>query len=280
MGTNTPPGERLLDAEPTPAGHGHGHDFAPAGPTHGLGYEPDKFAVKTILVVPIAVLGTAFAAFVITWIIFASIFDPRKNNPPAEIPAAAERNAANLNERFGHISSTDPKAEVQQPRLEGLQKAQVYYKDGNPENKDPSNVITAEVITTQPAAEGNAPRYHMDDLRADRVKELTTFGVDKQTGMARVPVARAMEMAVAGGLLPAQPGARPLDIEPSPDRPRESNAGRGRTPEPATPHPGAKKGPDEKKEPEKKAEEKKAEGKKAPEDKKEPEKKGVNGGKK
>src|SRR5262245_45822473 len=168
-------------SEPRPAtGHGHGHaesDFAPVGPTHGLPYEPDQFAVKTILVVPIAVIGTAFAAFVITWIVFATVFDPRKNNPEPTMAAGAEQNAASLNERFGRISSSDPKAEVQQPRLEGLQKSQVYYKDGNPENKDPSNLIVSEFITTQPTREGNSPRFHIDDLRPDRVKELNTYGV-------------------------------------------------------------------------------------------------------
>jgi hypothetical protein len=262
-------------SEPRPAaGHGHGHaesDVALAGPAHDLPYEPDQFAVKTILTVPIAVIATAFAAFVITWIVFATVFDPRKNNPEPTMAAAAKQNAANLNERFGRISSTDSKAEVQQPRLEGLQKTQVYYRDGNPENKDPSNVISSEFSTTQPTREGNSPRFHMDDLRPDRVKELNSYGiVDKQTGQARMPVDKAIELAVGGGLLPAQPGARRLDIEPNPDRPKESNAGHGRSPEPSNPAPSAKKGPEEKKEPEKKG----------PEDKKEPEKKGLNAEKK
>ena len=259
MGTNPPPGAPIHDPVPTgPHGEEIAGDFVPAGPTHDLGYEPDKFGLKTILVVPAAVIGTAFAAFVITWIVFAAVFDPRKNNPPAEIPAGAAQNAEPLNERFERISSSDPKAEVQQPRLEGLRKAQVYYRDGNPENKDPNNVISSEFITTQPTREGNSPKFHIDDLRPDRQRELTSYGLDKQTGLARVPVDKAIELAVGGGLLPAQPGARRLDIEPSPDRPKESNAGRGRSPEPA------KKGPDEKK----------------AEEKKEPEKKGLNAEKK
>ena len=241
-------------SEPRPeTGYGHGHaesDVAPAGPTHDLPYEPDQFAVKTILTVPIAVIGTAFGAFVITWIVFATIFDPRKYNPEPTMAAGAKENAAPLNERFGRISSSDPKAEVQQPRLEGLQKTQVYYKDGNPENKNPSNMVVSEYITTQPTREGNSPRFHIDDLRPDRVKELNSYGVvDKQTGQARMPVGKAMEVAVGSGLLPAQPGARPLDIEPNPDRPKESNAGRGRSPEPTL---SAKKSPEDKKEPEKK----------------------------
>jgi hypothetical protein len=44
-----------------------------------------------------------------------------------------------------------------------------------------------------------------------------------------------------------------MDIEPNPDRPKESNAGHGRSPEPT---PSAKKGPDDKKEDKKEADKK------------------------
>ena len=263
MATSHPHGsENLINPEPkAPGGYGHGHnesDVVLTGPTHGLAYEPDQFAVKTILVVPAAVIATAFVAFVVTWIAFATIFDPRKNNPEATIRVAEERNGAPMNERFGRISSTDPNAEVPQPRLEGLQQKQVYYKDGNPENKDPSNLITSEYITTQPTARGNSPRIHAEDLLPGKVRELTTYGQNPETGVARMPVDKAIELAAGGGLLQAQPGARPLDLEPAPDRPKESNGGHGRTPEPTSPAPSAKKGPDDKKEPEKKEAEKKA----------------------
>jgi hypothetical protein len=251
MATSPPGGDRLLDPEPKPAGgHGHGHaesDVVLSGPTHGLGYEPDQFAVKTILVVPAAVIGTAILAFIITWIAFAYAFDPRKNNPPGEVKVAGERSAAPLSDRFARISSTDPDAEVQQPRLEGLQKTQVYYRDGNPENKDPSNLITSEMITTQPTREGNSERLHAEDLRPDRIRVLSTYGEDKQAGTTRVPVDQAIKLAVAGDLLPAQPGAGPLDVAPNWDRPKESNAGHGRAPEPTNSAPPAKKDSKEKK---------------------------------
>jgi hypothetical protein len=243
-------GDENLSEPPRPEGHGHGHaetDIVLAGPTHDLSYEPDQFAVRTILVVPVAVIATAFAAFVITWLVFAYVFDPRKNNPEPLMQTAADQNAAPLNDRVGRISSTDPHAEVQQPRLEGIQKKQVYYKDGNPDNKSPSNVISSEFITTQPTREGNSPRLHAEDLWADRVPELNSFGQDKQTGAPRMPVDQAIKMAVGGGLLPAQPGARPLDIDPDWDRPKESNAGHGRAPTANNPAPSAKAGPDEKK---------------------------------
>jgi hypothetical protein len=251
MATNPPgPGHERVNPEPSrPEGHGHGHgesDIVLAGPTHDLAYEPDEFAVRTILTVPAAVIGTAFVAFVITWIVFAYVFDPRKNNPEPEMQTAADRNAAPLDERFGRISSTDPNAEVQQPRLEGLDRRQVYAQDGDANNKDLGNLITSEMITTQPTREGNSPRVHAEDLMPSKVRELSTFGQDKN-GTVRMPVDQAIKMAVGGGLLPAQPGARPLDIDPDWDRPKDSNAGHGKIPASSNPAPSAKKGADDKK---------------------------------
>src|SRR3954469_24617849 len=118
---------------------GHGGDFVPTGPTHDLGYEPDKFAVKTILAVPAAVIVTGIVAFIVTDLIFGAFFAPKATVIAPDVPAGAERNGAPLNERLARISSTDPNAEVQQPRLEGMQLKQIYGKDGNPKNTDPSN---------------------------------------------------------------------------------------------------------------------------------------------
>src|SRR4051812_13354423 len=134
----------------------HGGDFVPTGPTHDLAYEPDKFAVKTILAVPVAVIVTGVVSFIVTDLIFGTFFAPKSTVITPEIPAAAARNAAPMNDRYERISSSDRKAEVPQPRLEGIQKPQVYYKagrdgkDGTPPNNDPSNVITAELLPTRP----------------------------------------------------------------------------------------------------------------------------------
>src|SRR5262245_15389124 len=228
----------------------HDGEFVPAGPTHDAGYEPDKFSVKTILAVPATVIVTGIIAFVVTWLLFSNIFDPKINNPAVENPAAAKRNSEPLNERLARISSSDPKAEFQQPRLEGMKQTETYKRDNGPD-------ITAEQTTTKPKAEGNPPLYHADDLRPERIKELSTYGEDKQAGTARIPVDKAIEMAVSGKLLPQADGARPLDILADGNRPKESNGGHGRVPEPAA----AKKEPDkknaEKKEAEKKEPEKK-----------------------
>jgi hypothetical protein len=244
--------QKLNISEPT-GGHGHG-EFVLAGPTHNYEYEPDQFAVKTILAVPVAVIITALIAFGITWVLFSNIFDPRIQDPP-DNSAAAARNAAPQNDRFGRISSTDPNAEVQQPRLEGLEKTEVYPRDGNKENAEGRNLITSQMSTTQRTKEGNSPKYHADDLRPDRVKPLNVNGPDAESGTTKVPVDEAIKLLVGGKLLPAQEGARRLDIDADWDRPKESNGGNAKMPQPIKPA-GPKKA-DEKKGPDAKEGEKK-----------------------
>jgi hypothetical protein len=189
-------------------GGGHG-EFRLAGPAHDFGYEPDKFSIKPILAVPIAVIVTGVIAFTFTWFIFANLFDPKINNPEVVFPDAAERNAAPLNERFARISSSDPKAEFQQPRLEGLQQTQIYERDGVP--------VTAEMAPTQPLKEGNSPRYKPENLRP---------GPEMDAAIAQL---------IGSKLLKAREGALPLDIDAEWNRPKESNGGNTGQPEPAKP---------------------------------------------
>jgi len=198
----------------------HGSEpFVPQGPTHNKGYEPDQFGVKTILAVPAAVVITALIAFVITWVLFANLFDPRNDNPAAIVPEAGKRNAVSLNERLARISSTDPTAEVNAPRLEGMKQTEVIYRDGNPENKDVNNRITAEMSPTKPLAKGNPPQYHAEDLRADRSPVLTTGGPG-EGGVTRITIDQAIEKLAAPG------PTRTADW----DYPKESNGGTGSKP--------------------------------------------------
>ena len=221
----------------------HGGDFVPTGPTHNLGYEPDKFAVKTIVAVPAAVIVTGVLAFVITDLVFGTFFAPKSTVLTPEVPAAAVRNEAPMNERFARMSSTDPNAEVLQPRLEAIEQKQIYYRDGNPKNTDPGNLVTPEMGTTSPTRDGNSPRYHAEDLRPERVAATSTYAKDPQTGTVRVPVARALELAADpknadwAKALQARPGAVRFDDDPrfGWDRPKESNGGNARWPEPSKP---------------------------------------------
>jgi hypothetical protein len=212
------------------------------GPTHDLGYEPDQFDVRTILAVPAVVAVTGVLAFGITWLLFSNIFDPKINNPPAEVPQAAERNAAPLNDRFARISSTDPNAEVQQPRLEGLQKTVRYKPDPKSDYE-----LSAEMTTMQPTKEGNPPRVHADDLRPEKYPELTTGKTDPQTGLPELKLnRRAIADLLSGEHLKARKGALPLD-DADWNSPKESNGGNAKLPAPPKQEPGKKNA--EKKEP-------------------------------
>lgn len=211
--------------------HGHG-EFVPAGPTHDLPYEPDKFGVKTILAVPAAVVITGLVAFTLTWVLFANIFDPkfRERQP--------------VDDRLPRISSTDPKAAVENPRLEGLQRREKYDAGG-------MYPVTDEIITTQPAKDGNSQRFKHSDLWPENVKVLHEKGGEK------VPIDQAMRDLVNGGLLKTRAGAAPVEVPAPWDRPKESNGGRYLA------SPQAPAGEAGKKEPEKKDEGKKdGEGKK------------------
>jgi hypothetical protein len=251
---------------------GHGGDFVPTGPTHDLGYEPDKFNVKTILAVPAAVLGTILVVYLVTTLLFEQIFKPERRVITPESPMAEAQSGAPLDERLGRISSTDPNAEVLQPRLEGLVERQDYAKNGKPD------AITPEMIPTQPKKTGNAPRYHADDLRPDKVKAVATETKDPQTGAVRsIPIDKAMDLVTDpknpawAKALQAREGAVPLATDPHWDRPKEANGGNSRWPLPAPPKKegaaepkkgGATEKEPDKKDPEKKEPEKKDPGKK------------------
>ena len=270
--------------DPVPTGP-HGEEvagsFVPSGPTHDLGYEPDRFAVKTILVVPVVVIITGFLAFVVTDLIFGAFFAPKHHVPEPQVRSGAEQNAAPLNDRLARISSTDPNAEVLQPRLEGAQLREVYGKG--------ENAITPEMITTQPTRDKNPPRVHAEDLRPERVAATSTTYTDPQTGTVRIPVDQAIELitdprnADWAKALAAREGAVPLDADPrfGWDRPKESNGGNARWPAPVKPtdpkkaaegKDPPKKGGQLEEEPGKKEPDKKEPDKKEP-DKKEPDKK-------
>lgn len=195
----------------------HG-EFKPAGPTHDMTYEPDQFSVKPILAVPAVVIFTATLAFVTSWLLLANIFDPRVKEP-ADFPETAERNNASLNERFSRTSSSDPKAEFVQPRLEGLQVTEEIPSPGG------QYTITSQFTTTKPLKEGNSPRYHAEDLRPEKMPQLQVKDKD------RMPIDEAISELVSGGYLKARPGATQMDVNSEWDRPKESNGGTGKPPE-------------------------------------------------
>jgi hypothetical protein len=198
------------------ATNAHGEGPVVQGPQHNLPYEPDEFSVKPILMVPFAVIATGIVAFIVTTLIFDHIFDPKENKEPSTFPAAAERNNVPLNDRLARISSTDPKAEVNAPRLEWLRTTQDVER--------PNGVtVTAEMTSGLPTAKGNSPEYHPEELRADRQPGLNMYGKTK-TGQTVIPIDKAMDL-ITGGLVGSQKDAKPKSIQPEWDRPKESNGG-------------------------------------------------------
>lgn len=199
----------------------HSEQFTIQGPTHKLPYEPDKFSVKPILMVPFAVVATGIGAFIITTLIFDNIFDPAEKEA-STFQEAAERGRAPLNDRMARISSTDPKAEVNAPRLEWVRQTEPVMSEDKK-----TVMVTSEWTTTLPKKTGNSPEYHPEDLRADRQPGLTGY-VKSKDGLTKIPVDKAMDLIV-GGLVGVQPNAKPLPINPDWDRPKESNAGQPTT---------------------------------------------------
>ncbi len=105
-------------------------------------------------------------------------------------PLAVRRNAHSTDERL---------AAIVPPRLDGLQELQ----DGAP-----------PFHPSLPARAGNPPEYHPEDLRPAEWPQLSDYAwVDKDKGIARIPIEQAMTALLKMNRLPTQPGAenaRPL----------------------------------------------------------------------
>jgi len=116
-------------------------------------------------------------------------------------PLAVRMNQQPLNTRLDQLPS---------PRVEGLQEFSAtppYYRSSLP--------IEGSLL------------FHPEELRADRQPRLQNYGwVDKDKGIVHIPIGEAMRLALEKQLLPAQPGARPLDSS-SAQHPNSSNSGRG-----------------------------------------------------
>lgn len=209
----------------TNAHDSHGGPFVPSGPTHNLPYEPDKFDLKPILAVPVAVIVTTILAYVTTQLIFDNVFGTHRDDfkAPSQTEIGAEFGKKPLNDRLRSISSNDPNAEFQQPRLEAFQtKAQ---------NDRPGTFPVTAEMTTQQALKNdpsNTKIYHPEDLRADRWKELTTYA-KKEGNTAQIPITKAFELLLKNNMLPTLDKAPTLDALPKWDRAKESNGGQRTT---------------------------------------------------
>lgn len=185
------------------------------------GHEPDAFAVKPILSVPLAVVVTFVIAFAVAAGVFAFVMAPKPADPFAH-KDAIKRGEEALNERLARTErqglESNPRREVDQPRLEPLRRlesnGQFYLRTAMPT--------------------GNSPEIHPDEIRPDRVAALQQAAyVDKDKKYARIPIGDAMKLATENKEL--QKSLFPVQKAPSPvvrttDRPTPASAGHGLLP--------------------------------------------------
>ena len=199
----------LGDVYTSMTGAGHGHDEQPVGPPPApivdIGHEPDTFNSKPILTVPVFIGGVMLFAFILVSIMFFYFRDVVDTNDPGANPIAKAKEDRPINQRFASISSTDPKADVKQPRLEFLQEAN-RTRNGS-KDQDP-----AFLRSVRPSEAGNSPQYRPEDLRPDnyvdpitRQKVLRDYAwVSKDKGVARIPVNVAIKVLLEKNAFPVQ----------------------------------------------------------------------------
>ena len=225
----------MSTTNPSPPGsHGAGdHYGAPAvgasAESIKAGHEPDAFAVKPIMSIPIAVVATFVVAFAVAAGVFAFFAKEMHYTSPLAHPEGVARGSAPLMDRLERIdragSNGDKRREVDQPRLEPLK---LLTGDGR--------------FTTQlELPTGNSPQIHPEEIFPDRVAALQrTEYTDNSKKFARIPIGEAMKLAVEGkGMFPVQ--ANPSSPAKTADKPSTSNGGNGMMP--AVPKPPAPPAP-------------------------------------
>jgi hypothetical protein len=176
-----------------------------AAPQPGLAYEARDanagaiWAIGAVLVVATVVVGLC------VWGMYVYFEDHRPRPSDAWNPRGARQSELPLNERLD---------EVPPPRLEGLKEIEG---------------AAAFSRSSSPAASGNASETYQGDLYYADQQALNQYAwVDKENGIARIPINRAMLVALANGMLKSAPGARELSAAPArAGRPSNSNSGRG-----------------------------------------------------
>jgi hypothetical protein len=211
-------------------GAGHGHDEQPVGPPPapvvGVGHEPDDFNARPILTVPVFIGVVMVCAFGIATGMFVYFRGESAGNDGNANPVAKDRNDKPIDERFARISSSDPKAEVKQPRLEWLRQTD-SMRDGK---EDPPFLRSVRF-----AESGNSPEYRPEDLRPDnyvdpitRQKVLRDYGwVNQEKGVARIPVSVAMKLLIEKNALPVQANVS-VPATGTATKPKLSNGGNER----------------------------------------------------
>ncbi len=208
------------------------HDTHPPGAAPQsveAGHEPDRFNVKPILYFAALIVTIMLTGFAVVTTLFATITGDEKPNANTSEQSAAIA-AEPLDQRMARISSTDASAEFHQPRLEFVRQVQNTPSD--------PPYYRSKLPVPYP---GQSYEIYPQDLRAEnfidptkRRKILIETGyIDKEKGVAFVPIADAMAMILAQKKLPTRKADAKTDIDTvnhtviSVDRAKLSNAGRG-----------------------------------------------------
>jgi hypothetical protein len=204
------------------AGHDP-HDDVPGANAESVraGHEPDWFNSSRIVAVPILVAVAAAVTYGLVTVLF-SFFNPGKPEEKGANPQAAERNARPYDERVTDISSLSPEARVKQPRLEAMRT--IEQRPGEP----------TYLRSFRPEDVGNSPEIRPEFLRPENFidwntneKPLVQYRwLDKEKGIARIPIAEAIRILATEKKLPAKAGGRrPADV--TANLPKLSNGGQG-----------------------------------------------------
>lgn len=88
------------------------HDVQPPGADPNAvraGHEADRFGARAILYVPALVTITLIASYVMVTFVFGYLVNTAPNPRSENDPQVVQRNGAPINDRFGTISTWDPK---------------------------------------------------------------------------------------------------------------------------------------------------------------------------
>ena len=186
------------------------------------GHEPDQFEAKGILYVPLFVVVTVLTSFAIVTTIFFSIYGKNPGDAVAN-PIASKSSNSSINERFAAISSSDPKAEVHQPRLEYLK--QVEDSKNDPPYLRSKRPVNAVGGTYEIRPEDLRPENYIDPITKRKIL-MDTLWLDANKTTAIIPIDQAMKLIVEKKKLPIR--AKPIQVASTNDgKAKPSNAGRG-----------------------------------------------------
>ncbi len=188
------------------------------------GHEPDRFGAKSILAVPALLATVVLIAFGIVTAVFYGLYTrflpipAGGSNPQAvavntvEAADGSGRADRDISERFSRIGSTAPKdvpgfagTAVPQPRLEYL-KQTAPESDRDPAFERSKRPVESASNTYEIRPEDLRPANYVDPVTKEKV--LATYAwVDPAKRVARVPIAEAMRMILAGNKLPVRKDA-------------------------------------------------------------------------